>query len=79
MLLPQACLGRGLRVLEHSLRYELEAPSSGGRRLLGVTRIVSLLIIHFCLVFLLLRVELDPHVRDCVQTYVREWFIVNGK
>ncbi|XP_004677678.1 PREDICTED: dedicator of cytokinesis protein 8 isoform X2 [Condylura cristata] len=24
-------------------------------------------------------VELDPHVRDCVQTYVREWLIVNQK
>ncbi|KAM7330040.1 hypothetical protein ACRRTK_011653 [Alexandromys fortis] len=22
-------------------------------------------------------VELDPHVRDCVQTYIREWLIVN--
>ncbi|XP_012497047.1 PREDICTED: dedicator of cytokinesis protein 8 [Propithecus coquereli] len=24
-------------------------------------------------------VELDPHVRDCVQTYIREWLIVNQK
>ncbi|KAL6033382.1 hypothetical protein STEG23_031826 [Scotinomys teguina] len=24
-------------------------------------------------------VELDPHVRDCVQTYIREWLIVNRK
>uniref|UniRef100_A0A4X1W0L1 Dedicator of cytokinesis 8 n=2 Tax=Sus scrofa TaxID=9823 RepID=A0A4X1W0L1_PIG len=24
-------------------------------------------------------VELDPHVRDCVQTYTREWLIVNRK
>ncbi|XP_023378446.1 dedicator of cytokinesis protein 8 [Pteropus vampyrus] len=24
-------------------------------------------------------VELDPHVRDCVQTYTREWLIVNQK
>ncbi|XP_006881388.1 PREDICTED: dedicator of cytokinesis protein 8 isoform X1 [Elephantulus edwardii] len=24
-------------------------------------------------------VELEPHVRDCVQTYVREWLIVNRK
>uniref|UniRef100_A0A8C5K660 Dedicator of cytokinesis C/D N-terminal domain-containing protein n=1 Tax=Jaculus jaculus TaxID=51337 RepID=A0A8C5K660_JACJA len=24
-------------------------------------------------------VELDPHVRDCVQTYVREWLIVSRK
>ncbi|KAM6169649.1 dedicator of cytokinesis protein 8 isoform 2-T2 [Rhynchocyon petersi] len=24
-------------------------------------------------------VELDPHVRDCVHTYVREWLIVNRK
>nr|XP_033780870.1 dedicator of cytokinesis protein 8 isoform X2 [Geotrypetes seraphini] len=23
--------------------------------------------------------ELDPHVRDCVQTYIREWLIVNRK
>ncbi|XP_008101523.2 dedicator of cytokinesis protein 8 isoform X1 [Anolis carolinensis] len=23
--------------------------------------------------------ELDPHVRDCVQTYVRDWLIVNRK
>uniref|UniRef100_A0A8I3W143 Dedicator of cytokinesis 8 n=1 Tax=Callithrix jacchus TaxID=9483 RepID=A0A8I3W143_CALJA len=24
-------------------------------------------------------VELDPHVRDCIQTYIREWLIVNRK
>ncbi|XP_014384675.1 PREDICTED: dedicator of cytokinesis protein 8, partial [Myotis brandtii] len=24
-------------------------------------------------------VELDPHVKDCVQTYVREWLILNQK
>ncbi|XP_036917609.1 dedicator of cytokinesis protein 8 isoform X1 [Sturnira hondurensis] len=24
-------------------------------------------------------VDLDPHVRDCVQTYVRDWLIVNQK
>ncbi|GAB1302291.1 Dedicator of cytokinesis protein 8 [Apodemus speciosus] len=24
-------------------------------------------------------VELDPHVRDCVQSYIREWLIVNRK
>ncbi|XP_050800210.1 dedicator of cytokinesis protein 8 isoform X1 [Gopherus flavomarginatus] len=24
-------------------------------------------------------VELDPHVKDCVQTYIREWLIVNRK
>ncbi|XP_052043933.1 dedicator of cytokinesis protein 8 isoform X1 [Apodemus sylvaticus] len=24
-------------------------------------------------------VELDPHVRDCVHTYIREWLIVNRK
>ncbi|XP_019373203.1 PREDICTED: dedicator of cytokinesis protein 8 isoform X1 [Gavialis gangeticus] len=24
-------------------------------------------------------VELDPHVRDCIQTYIREWLVVNRK
>ncbi|KAF6123991.1 dedicator of cytokinesis 8 [Phyllostomus discolor] len=24
-------------------------------------------------------VDLDPHVRDCVQTYIRDWLIVNQK
>lgn len=35
--------------------------------------------INMFLLICVIRVELDPHVRDCVQTYVREWLIVNQK
>lgn len=39
----------------------------------------TMLIVSYSNLCSLLSAELDPHVQDCIQTYNRDWLVVNRK